>query len=219
MGLELTVKKSRHYKKYFHFVLASRSVVCWSYASRYWRQLQQLMIWIGHLVPWCTFMLSSILHLVQSHRISILSPFLSTCKQVCLVVSCLKVINGLSLSTIKLGEQSSRSKWYLTITYNRNNKYDEIEIFLMSKIETSTKKPRVKATLCAMCGLQVRHIAEVNRHSMCTRCFSDYLEDRFGSRRIRIEGNSSKSSNRQASSSRPKNKQTSTGAETALVTW
>lgn len=87
----------------------------------------------------------------------------------------------------------------------------------MSKIETSTRKPKVKTGLCVMCGLEVRHVAEVNRHAMCPRCFSDYIEDLVGRRRIRIERNGSRDRNRKESNSRKKHKQTSIGRITELA--
>jgi hypothetical protein len=71
--------------------------------------------------------------------------------------------------------------------------------------------------LCAMCGLKARHVAEVNRNAMCPRCFSDYIEDRIGSRPIGIGQNTSKVRKIQASNSRAKNDQTNTGAIAAPI--
>ncbi len=87
----------------------------------------------------------------------------------------------------------------------------------MSKIETPINRSKVKTILCAMCGLQVKHAADVNRHAFCPGCFSDYLEDRFGRQRTRIEQNSPRVRNRPASSSRSRNEQTGTNGKTALV--
>jgi hypothetical protein len=85
----------------------------------------------------------------------------------------------------------------------------------MSKIETTTRTSKVKTFLCGMCGLQARHVADVNRHAMCPRCFSDYFKDRFGKQRMRLERNP-KARNRQASIAQGRNKQNVT-VETALV--
>ena len=75
--------------------------------------------------------------------------------------------------------------------YNLGDKYDTLEIFSMSKIETEARTTKVVTSICAMCGKKVKHVAEVNRHTMCSPCFSDYIEDRVGKRKIRIEKNHS----------------------------
>lgn len=87
----------------------------------------------------------------------------------------------------------------------------------MSKIETLTKRSKVSTTVCVMCGMKAKHVAEVNGHSMCPRCFSDYIEDRVGKRRIRIEKNGSTARSKQTSGSRAKGKQASTGGKTSLL--
>lgn len=89
----------------------------------------------------------------------------------------------------------------------------------MSKIETLARRSKVMTILCAMCGLKVEHVAEVNTYAMCARCFSDYIEDRIGRRPIRVEQNSSRVRNIQASSARAKNGQTHRGAKTATMEY
>lgn len=73
--------------------------------------------------------------------------------------------------------------------YNLGDKYDALAIFCMSKIETVARTTKVVTSICAMCGKKVKHAAEVNRHTMCSPCFSDYIEDRVGKRKIRVEKN------------------------------
>ena len=73
--------------------------------------------------------------------------------------------------------------------YNLGDIYDALEIFSMSKIETVAGTTKAVTSICAMCGKKVKHVAEVNRHTMCSPCFSDYIEDRVGKRKIGIEKN------------------------------
>lgn len=87
----------------------------------------------------------------------------------------------------------------------------------MSKIETvarTTKEVRSVRSICAMCGKRVKHVVEVNTHTMCTPCFSDYIEDRVGERKIRIE--KIKVRNRNAQNPETRIKQTSVPGKFAL---
>lgn len=99
--------------------------------------------------------------------------------------------------------------------YNLGDKYDAFEIFCMSKIETVARTTKVITGICTMCGKKVKHVAEVNRHTMCSPCFSDYIEDRVGKRKIRVEKNTS--AVRSRTTSRTRTRKAGTDGELGVV--